>query len=189
MKYSCWLALCVGAGLVAVLGTETSNAQDNKDRVFVIDGLKGQIPADWVVEKPANRLRYLQFRLPKVEGDAVDAELVVSKSIGGSPEANVKRWKDQFMPPAGKTVDDISKVTEFKMGKAKEALYLDIAGTYLFKAAPFDPNSKVEPRPNFRMIGVHYEGVDDPYHFKLVGPAKTVEKHKKGFDDWIKGLK
>src|SRR5262249_35124133 len=129
MKHMCWLAVVAVTGLVCGLAPDSGSAQDKKDRTFVIDGLKSQVPDDWVVEKPANRLRYLQFRLPKVEGDAVDAELVVSKAIGGSPEANVKRWKDQFMPPAGKTVDDISKVTQFKMGKGKEAWYLDISGT------------------------------------------------------------
>lgn len=190
MKQLCWLALLVGAGLVGVVGPQAGNAQDKKDRVFVIDGLKAEIPADWVVEKPANRLRYLQFRLPKVDGDAVDGELIVTKAIGGSPEANVKRWKDQFLPPPGKTVDDIAKVARLKMGKVKEeAWYLDISGTYLFKAAPFDPNAKVEKRENQRMVGIHYEGEDDPYHFKMVGPAKTIEKHKKGFDAWIKALK
>ena len=107
MKQICGLALLVTVGLLAGLAPETGNAQDKKDRVFVIDGLKGEVPADWIVEKPANRLRYLQFRLPKVEGDAVDAELIVTKAIGGSPEANVKRWKDQFMPPQGKTADDL----------------------------------------------------------------------------------
>lgn len=179
MRYAGVLLLL---GLAALVGLTTGpgTAQD-KNRVFEIDGLKAPIPADWVVEKPANRLRYLQFRLPKAEGDAVDAELVVTKAIGGSPEANLKRWQEQFIPPQG-------KVTEFKMGKGK-AWYLDIAGVYLYKAAPFDPNSKVEKRENQRMLGIHYEGVDDPYHFKLVGPAKTVEKHKKGFDDWIKALK
>ena len=178
MRHLCCLALLCGAGLLA---TQAGLAQDKKDRVVVIDGLKAEYPADWVMEKPANRLRFLQFRLPKADGDAVDAELIVTKAIGGSPDANMKRWKEQFMPGEG-------KVTEMKMGKGK-AWYLDVAGTYLFKAAPFDPNAKVEQRPNQRMLGVHYEGEDDPYHFKLVGPAKTVEKYKKGFDDWIKALK
>jgi hypothetical protein len=177
MKALCWLAMLVG--LMGLL--DVSQAQDKKDRVFVIDGLKSEAPADWVVEKPSNRLRYLQFRLPKAEGDAVDAELVITKGIGGAADANIKRWKDQFIPPEG-------KVTEMKLGKGK-AWYLDITGTYLYKAAPFDPNAKVEKRPDQRMIAIHYEGEDDPYHFRLVGPAKTVDKYKKGFDGWINGLK
>ena len=27
------------------------------------------------------------------------------------------------------------------------------------------------------------------YHIKLLGPARTVEKHKKAFDAWVKAFK
>ena len=181
-----WLLALLGVTLLAWAGEGA--AQDAKSRVVEIDGMKGTVPADWIIEKPANRLRYLQFKLPKAKDDAVDGELIVNKGIGGSPEANIKRWKEQFVPPTGKTLDDVSKVTEMKIGKNK-AWYLDVSGTYKFKDAPFDPKAKEELRPNQRMLGIHYEGSDDPYHFKLVGPAKTVEQHKKGFDDWINSLK
>jgi hypothetical protein len=100
----------------------------------------------------------------------------------------LKRWKEQFIPPTGKTLDEVSKVTEMKIGKNK-AWYLDVSGTYKFKDAPFDPKAKEELRPNQRMLAIQYEGVDDPYHFKLVGPAKTIEQHKKAFDEWIGSFK
>lgn len=178
MRHICWLVLVMAAGLG---GLEVGTAQDKKDRGTVIDGLKSEVPADWIKEKPSNNLRIMQFRVPKVEGDSVDAEVSVNKGISGTPDQNLERWKKMFVPPEG-------KVTEMKLGKGK-AWYLDISGTYLYKSAPFDPNAKVEKRPDNRMLAIQYEGDEDVYHFKLVGPAKTVDKHKKGFDDWIKGLK
>jgi hypothetical protein len=40
------------------------------------------------------------------------------------------------------------------------------------------------------MLAVHYDGADDKtYHIILRGPAKTVEEHKKEFDDWLAGFK
>jgi hypothetical protein len=39
------------------------------------------------------------------------------------------------------------------------------------------------------MLGVHFEAEKNPYHIKLIGPAKTVEHYKKGFDEWLKGFK
>ena len=70
-----------------------------------------------------------------------------------------------------------------------EVTSVDIAGTYLFKAKPFDPNEKPTDKPDFRMVGVIFASKNGPYFMRLVGPAKTVEKHKKEFDGWLKGFK
>jgi len=81
-----------------------------------------------------------------------------------------------------------SKVTEVKIGGMK-AFYLDVSGTYKHKDAPFDPKSKEELKPGYRRLNVHYEGKNDAYHIRLVGPAATVEHYKKGFDEWLKNFK
>ena len=129
------LALAVDSGAVT--------AQDKKGDTVELDGFKASVPADWKSEKPANLMRYLQFKLPKNKDDKDDAELVVFKSLSGTAEANIKRWKDMFIPPEGKTIDEASKMTEIKIGGTKSP-YLDVSGTYKFKAAPFDPKAKVE---------------------------------------------
>ena len=168
-----------------------STAADNdkgKGVVVDLDGLKSQAPADWKEEEPANRMRYLQFRLPRKGDDKDNAELIVFKGLGGDAQANVKRWKDQFVPPEGKTIDEAAKVEEIKIG-GHPATYLDMRGSYLFKFPPFDPNAKVQKKPNYRMLAIHFEGPKDVYHIKLTGPAKTVEAYKKGFDDWLKNFK
>ncbi|MBY0522522.1 MAG: hypothetical protein K2R98_03955 [Gemmataceae bacterium] len=185
-------AALLGAGvLVWGWSAAESSAQDKKDekgKVVELDGMKAAIPKEWKEEKPDNRMRFLQFRLPKVKDDKVDAELIIFKGLGGSPEANIKRWKEMFVPPAGKTLDDVSKVTDIKIGTVK-APYLDVTGTYKFKERPFDPASKVENRPGQRMLAIHYEGGDDAFHFRLVGPADTVANYKAGFEEWLKALK
>ena len=168
-----------------------STAADNdkgKGVVVDLDGLKSQAPADWKEEEPSNRMRYLQFRLPKKGDDKDNAELIVFKGLGGDAQANVKRWKDQFVPPEGKTIDEAAKVEEIKIG-GHPATYLDMRGSYLFKFPPFDPNAKVQKKPDYRMLAIHFEGPKDVYHIKLTGPAKTVEAYKKGFDDWLKNFK
>ena len=186
MKRVLWLAMFGFGFLAYALNSGDAGAQDKP--MAELDGMKAPVPADWKEEKPANRMRFLQFRLPRAKDDTMDGELVVFKGFGGSSDANIKRWKEQFLPPDGKTLDEASKVTEIMIGKNK-AYYLDVAGTYKYKDAPFDPKAKTELRPNQRMLAVHYEGKDDQFHIKLVGPAKTVEQHKKGFDDWLKNLK
>jgi hypothetical protein len=129
-------------------------------------------------------MRLTQFVLPKVEGDKDDAELVIFKGIGGTAEDNIKRWKEQMVPPDGKTLDDIAKVEKMKAGPVDVA-YLDIAGTFLYKPNQFAP--AVEKRPDYRMLGVVFEG-KKVYHIKLTGPAKTVAHYKPGFDEWLKAF-
>jgi hypothetical protein len=125
-----------------------------------------------------------------VEGDKNDAEFVIfsfGPGQGGSAAENVKRWKGFFIPPDGKSIDDVSKVTKMKVGDV-DVTYLDVQGTYKYKERPFDPNAKEELRPDYRMLGVVFEG-KKTYFFRLVGPAKTITHHKKGFEDWLKGFK
>ncbi|MGH9678115.1 MAG: hypothetical protein ACRD36_13510, partial [Candidatus Acidiferrum sp.] len=90
--------------------------------------------------------------------------------------------------PEGKSINDVSKVAEIKIG-GREATRLDIHGSYLFKVRPFDPVDKGEKRPGYRMIGIQYAGPNNLYHMRFVGPAKTVEYYKKGFDEWLKNFK
>jgi hypothetical protein len=161
-------------------------AADDKGTVVDIDGLKSKAPADWKEEKPSSNMRFLQFRLPKVEGDKEDAEVQLFRNAGGTVKDNLKRWKDQFIPPEGKQIDDVAKVSELKIG-GNEATMLDIQGTW--KSPQFDPKYKGARLENFRLIGVQFGVKENGYHIKLVGPAKTVEHYKKGFDEWLKAFK
>jgi hypothetical protein len=186
-----WLLLLTLAALTA--GRAAPRADDpkkdeGKGTVVDFDGLKSRAPASWKEEKPTNKMRFMQFVIPRSKGDKEDGELVIFKGLGGSGKQNVERWKQQFVAPEGKKIDDVATVKETKMAGGN-ALYLDIYGTYLFNPAPFNPASKAEKRPNYRMLAIHYEGPKDVYHIKLVGPAKTVEEQKKAFDDWLNSFK
>lgn len=190
MMHSCRCVM-LAVGMLATVGwtdRPVLRADDNKGTIVDLDGLKSRTPTEWKEEAPANRMRLAQFLLPKAKDDKFDAELVIFKGIGGSNKDNIDRWKKMFVPPQGKTLDDISKVKEMKVGGAM-LTYLDIEGTYLFKARPFDPNAKAEPRPDSRMLGVVFETKDNPYHIRAVGPAKTIAQYQKGFDEWLKNFK
>jgi hypothetical protein len=153
--------------------------------VVEIDGLKSKAPDSWKKAAPANAMQYAVFNLPKADGDADDASLIIyffGPGQGGTPEANVKRWKDQFKAPAGEK----AKVEKFKVGDV-ETTVVDVAGTWLFRPRPGDPN--VTEKPDHRLIGVVFASPKGPYFFRLVGPAKTVEKHHGDFMGWVKNFK
>jgi hypothetical protein len=172
--------------------SESTAADGDKDKskgvVVDLDGAKATTPGDWKEEAPANRMRFMQFRLPKKGDDKEDAELVIFQKLGGGSKANVDRWKGMFVPPEGKKIDDVAEVKEIKIGD-RPATYLDVRGTYKFRLQPFNPRSKEEKKPNYRMLAIYFEGPKEPYQIRLTGPAKTVEAYKKGFDEWLKNFK
>ena len=169
--------------------TCTATADDKaKGTKVTFDGMTSTAPSTWVEETPANKMRFMQFKLPKVKGDKEDADLVIFKGLGGSAAANIERWKAQFVAPKDKTPDDISKESDVKIG-GKDAKKVVVEGTFKYNPAPFNPRSKNVLRPDYKMIAIHFEGPKEIYHIKLTGPAKTVDSYAKGFDAWIKGFK
>jgi hypothetical protein len=179
------IAFLAGLALTALACTATADDKSKGSKV-TLDGLTSTTPASWVkVNLPERSMRFLQFRLPVAKGDKNDAEMVIFK-LGGDAKSNVRRWQGQFTPPRGKSIDDVSKVSEIKIG-GHNATMLDISGTY--NAPPFDPTYKGKKMPDFRLIGIQLDGPENTYQIKLLGPAKTVEEYRKGFDEWIKGFR
>jgi hypothetical protein len=177
------------AAAVAAVGA----AQDKKGTTVEWAGMKSATPADWKEEPPTSKLRSQQFRLPRAEGDAEDGELALFRSPGGGTiQQNLERQEKKFEVPAGKKPQDVIKVEKVKVGP-HDAVYQDIQGTYLKKFPPFDPNAKVTKADNYRQLYVLFEAKEGDgtvlYSMYLIGPAKTVEKHKKGFDEWVKAFK
>jgi len=57
------------------------------------------------------------------------------------------------------------------------------------KHRPFAPNAREVKKPPFRRFGVIFESPNGPYFITVTGPARTMEMHKKGFDEWLKNFK
>jgi hypothetical protein len=174
------LAVCVGTSAPA------GNEPTPKGPLIKIGPLQAYAPADWKAEKVSNRLRSHQFRLARVKDDKDDAELAILPDLPGMPEENLQRWKELFIPPDDKTIDEIAKIDRFKVGKA-QVTYVDIAGTYLYKDRPLA--AKGTPKPNYRMLAVMLETESGVHLVRAVGPAKTMQLHKSGIDAFVKSLK
>jgi hypothetical protein len=170
-------------------------AQDNKGTTVELAGLKSVTPGDWKEEPlPPKSMRMMQFKLPKAEGDPDGAELALFVLRGGGAvQANLERQEKKFELPAGKKAEDVIKTEKIKFGGKYDAVEQDIQGTYLKKFPPFDPNAKITKVPDYRQVYVIFEVMEGDatvlYSMTLLGPAKTVEKHKKAFDAWIKNFK
>ena len=178
--------LATAAALTALAGAAPARAQ--KAAVVELAGMKSATPADWKQEMPSNTMRLTQFKLPKADGDKEDAELALFVFPGdsGSLQQNLDRQVAKFQPAAGK--DKVGqKVEKIKVG-ATEATYQDVSGTFIKK--PFPMAEKGTPVPDYRQLYVVFVGTDGKqYYMTLLGPARTVEKHKKPFEEWLKNFK
>lgn len=184
------------AGMVSIAALivlwSSGQAGDKQGIEVKLDKYKSRTPANWQVqeiEAKLKKFRTHQFKVPGAEkGDEADVVIFSFGGGGGGVNENIDRWKKTFRPPEGKSLDDISKVDTYKVGDIK-ITYLDISGTYEFRNPPFDPNAKLERRPNYRMFSVYFDSEDGPYFIRMTGPAKTMESNKKGFDEWLKNFK
>ena len=159
-----------------------------------LGGLKSPAPKDWKFTEPANKaMRILQATLPKAEGDKDDAELVVfffGKGGGGDVKSNFNRWKGSMIAPEGKNIDDVAKTGKLTTADDKVTFHtIDMTGTYKFKAQPFNPNSPTTEKAEYRFIGIIMEGENGPFFIRITGPEKTVAKHYKAMEEWLKAFK
>ena len=123
-------------------------------------------PASWKSEKPANRLRSHQFALASGEENVPDAQVFVMPESSAKTDKEFPRWKAQFTPPDGKTLDDVSKESKWEVGPATIHL-LDVSGTWKYKERPFDPKSKEEVKPEYRAVWAVVVQKDEATHVRL----------------------
>lgn len=150
------------------------------------------VPEGWKTIEPSSSMRVAQFALPKVAGDKEDAELVVfnfGPGQGGGVQANLDRWYGQFKQPDGSSTKDKSKTAKKKTPDGMEVTVVDVSGTYVAPKRIGDPGAGTFNEPNYRMLAAIVAATDSDYFFKLVGPAKTVAKWSKSFDDFVVSVK
>ena len=146
--------------------------------------LKFTAPAEWVSEKPTSSMRQAQYRLPRVQRDTEDAELVVFyfQGGGGGVQANIDRWIEQFTKADGRPANDTAK-TSHKTSHGIPITVVDVSGTYVAGMGSMMTDSK--GKPNFRMLAAVAESGSGPWFFKLTGPAKTVDKWESSFQSFL----
>jgi hypothetical protein len=175
--------------VTALLLCLTALAADEKPVAVKLGVLTAEAPADWKREKPANLLRSFQFRLPSGDESLADAELAVYPESSPKVEAKFEEWKGTFIPPDGKTLEQVSKVTRFDLPRGVKAHVLNVSGTWNYRERPKDPRSKRETRPEYRAVWVILVHDDETVHLRLSGPRKVMERQYPAFEKWLKSAK
>ena len=150
--------------------------------------LRYDAPDDWIERPSGSPMRVTEFLLPRVPGDAEDAELVVFYfgGSGGSIEANLQRWIGQMEQPDGRSSFEVASTTGFH-ANGLAVTVLDLPGTYV---AAVSPGSTTRlNRPNFRLMAAVVETPVGPYFFKLTGPIRTIARWDGPFGTFLRSVR
>ena len=137
------------------------------------------VPSAWKKEAPANNMRLLQIRVPKIADDKEDGELTVFKFSGGV-EANVKRWAEQF---GGK--DSLKAQKTVKTASGHEATVAEFEGTYTAMTMA----GSQAPKQNYKMVAAIIITDKGEFQVKLPGPKATIDAAKADFDKLVQSFK
>ncbi len=131
-------------------------------RTEPLDEMLIDVPESWVRHEPKNALRKAQFVLPG------EIEFVVFRFPGGAggTQANLERWRSQF-----READDSTTTTT--VGSLTITI-IDLTG-FNVVGPPSTAASDHDQEPKSRLVGAVVEGSGDPWFFKCVGPATTMD--------------
>lgn len=146
---------------------------------LTLDKLAFKVPSSWVRKEASSTFVLAEFTLPKPEGAEADGRLTVSVA-GGSVEANVSRWRDQFGGKPDKASEESKKIGGL------EVTMVDFTGEFNDQRGPFAPASK---RGGYRMLAAVIP-VDGELHFvKATGPEATIAAYAESFHQFIDSAK
>lgn len=146
--------------------SEQSTDDDANGRLQ-LDKLVFTVPEGWKRKPTSSSFVLAELTLPKAEGDDADGRLTVSVA-GGSIEANIERWRDQF----GGKPEQASE--ERKEISGLDVALVDFIGEFNDQRGPVAPATK---RASYRMLAAIIP-IDGELHFvKAVGPQATITAH------------
>ncbi len=152
-----------------VLGVGTAQGADDDEGALAISW---KAPARWSEVPNTSSMRIASYHVPAASGAADEAELSVVRA-GGSTEANLQRWIEQFAD--GRTVERSTR-----MVRGLEISIVEVAGT--FQAAGMGAADSARSRPGWMLRGAVVETDQGSYFFKLTGPSASVRAARVDFD-------
>lgn len=136
-------------------------------------------PAGWTWVQPTAPFRTLQYTVP---GSAGASDLIVSafpKGDGGDLEANVTRWRGQFVAADGREAPMTRRDLQVS---GMPVTRLDFAGT--FQGGMGQPS-----REGVRQLAAIVQAPDQTLFMRLIGPAESVEAARADFEAMIDGAR
>ena len=175
-------------GVVMIVSVDSKLANEYKaptpPPVEIIKVAEGNISFEvskiWEIVTPANRMLEAEIKVDREEGDEQDGRMTIM-GAGGSIDANIKRWEDQFVG---------AKAHTWKNEVGGLVTFVTIEGTFMdAPGGPFSGKPKIE-RKNYQMLAAIIQTKDHGNYFvKFYGPKLTVKNNSGYFFEMIKSLK
>jgi hypothetical protein len=144
-------------------------------------GMIWTLPKRWK-QGPERPMRFATFVIPAATGDKDDAECAVfyfGPGQGGTVDANISRWIDQF-----ENID--SPQRSMRQVAGMNVSLVKVNGTFL---APSGPKMESQgKKTNYSLLGAIAEGPHGMVFFKLTGPRNTVHAAEPEFDALLSSL-
>jgi hypothetical protein len=129
-------------------------------------------PAAWTTAPNPSAMRVATYKVAHVATDTEDADVSVVRA-GGTPDANIERWRDQFD-------GSVKETRTVKTVRGLKVTLVEINGTYLGGAG-----GKETTRQGWTLVAAIVETSKLPYFFKLTGATATVRSARPEFDALI----
>ena len=186
-----WAALfllsCGGKGESQERGTV--RVQDASAASQVAGPIRFDPDPGWEKVAARSAMRLAQFRLPKAEGDAEDAELAIfffGAGQGGGAQANLDRWVGQMEQPEGRASKDVAKVDRWEEGGLKFSC-VDVSGAYV--AETFPGSGERRNNPGFRLVAAVVEAPGGNVYFKATGLQKTIARWRATIERMLRSVR
>ncbi|MBI5087082.1 MAG: hypothetical protein HZB13_21100 [Acidobacteria bacterium] len=145
-------------------------------------GLQWKAPSGWI-SQASRPMRAATYTVPAAAGDEDKPECVVyffGRGQGGSIEANLTRWQNQFLGPDGKpTSPTIHKRTI----RGLSVTTIESAGLYTGAAGPANEGKIV--KHGYRLLGAIIEGPGGNLFIKFAASAATIQANAARFEELL----
>jgi hypothetical protein len=143
-------------------------------------GVRWVLPARWQASGP-RPMRMATYTIPAAPGSEAGecGVFYFGQGRGGSVEENLDRWVKQF-ESAGPPKRSEQNIRGLKVHR------IDVSGSYLTPGGPMMQSQG--KKPGWRLIGAIVEAPEGLVFFKAVGPAATMQKAEKDFEELVASL-
>lgn len=182
----CTVRRVAAAALTAtLLGAAAPERTLAQSATATLLGYRTTVPAGWVSAQPSSSMRLAEYKVPGAAG-TLPVEIVVyffGPGQGGSPEANLERWKSQFSNPSGGPVQE---TVAHETVRGMPYTIAEYRGTY---ARGVGMGSSADAaRPDHILIAVVAETPKGTLFFQCFGPSAAVEKQRAACLSFARGL-
>jgi hypothetical protein len=145
-------------------------------------GLRWTAPPGWTSQGP-KPMRAATYSITPASGDKTEAECGVyffGAGQGGSVDANVARWKEQFSGPS--RAPAAAKVAK-RTVRGLVITTVDVSGEYSGLGGP--TASAAHTVAGYRLLGAIIEAPSGNVFIKLTGPVKTIAANQQQFEQLL----